>query len=367
MRYKPQLDQLRAFLNQEIDPQKRIDEILKMQYHFIELGDNGKEFDDLNRKYDKVIEDARFKLSLLNKTTEHKKIEIPKISKLWNNAHEKTESIHKFYYSILNQSKYKTFLVPIQDVYVLPEISNRIDTVISENQFDDNVRLETHFNNYVIGFKKGYFEFLEDYPSSAISFKEDIFSAATNLFTADIDYLRTNQNGKLIPENWDVLGERIGRFYCAWCIIIKRQSFFEPLFKTLAQPREEKTPLTFSGLFKHPYNQDLEKFKTILKSLNLIDENCSWREVDQHNNKVNKSDIGKFFNLLYNETTVFQKTDKRNDAICFCKEFGITAYKENEKPNTGRLVTVEQIVKSEYSKDEQTHYLAIIKRWIDKV
>lgn len=200
--------------------------------------------------------------------------------------------------------------------------------------------------------------------------------------STDILAIKTREKIFKLTRNITDIGDRLSAIYnlslvaldCYWFNIVFLNDIAKKEYNKLIEPpqtppppREEKTPLTFSGLFKHPYNQDLEKFKTILKSLNLIDENCSWREVDLHNNKVNKSDIGKFFNLLYNETTVFQKTDKRNDAICFCKEFGITAYKENEKPNTGRLVTVEQIVKSEYSKDEQTSYLAIIKRWIDKV
>jgi hypothetical protein len=143
---------------------------------------------------------------------------------------------------------------------------------------------------------------------------------------------------------------------------------FTPIQATLnTPPKQLKQPLTFSGLFKKPHNQDLELFKKKLQECNLIDSNYQWREVDNNGKKTPKNDIGKFFNWLYAETTVFSKTtDPTNESICFCKEFGVTAYKEGEKPSTGRIVTVESITKAGYDKESGIKYNTHFKTWINK-
>lgn len=126
-------------------------------------------------------------------------------------------------------------------------------------------------------------------------------------------------------------------------------------------------PLNFAGLFKYPYNQNMEQFIKILKECNLIDDNSQWRTVDNNGDRTRKNDIGKFYNWLYSETTVFSKTtDKTNECICFCNNYGIIAYKEGEKPKTGRMVAIESITKAKYNSENSKYYDIHFKTWLNK-
>lgn len=57
-----------------------------------------------------------------------------------------------------------------------------------------------------------------------------------------------------------------------------------------------KPQLTFSQLFKNPYNQDLDGFKSKLNECNLTDSNNTWRSIDVNGKKILNGDIGKFYN-----------------------------------------------------------------------
>lgn len=129
-----------------------------------------------------------------------------------------------------------------------------------------------------------------------------------------------------------------------------------------------KQPLTFARLFKHPYNLDTEKLKKKLKEINLIDDNYQWRTVDNNGKKTPSKDIGKFYDWLYTETTVLDKTpDKTAHCICFCAEFGIIAYEGTEnKPKTGRTVTAKLIRESTFDIELENKYNTHFKTWINK-
>jgi hypothetical protein len=124
---------------------------------------------------------------------------------------------------------------------------------------------------------------------------------------------------------------------------------------------------TFNSLFKYPHNQDLVQFKKKLQECKLIDDSYQWREVDNNGKKTPSKDIGMFYNWLYSETTVFNKTaDKTNECICFCKEFGILAYKEGEKPTLGRIATIKLITGAECDNESRTKYNTYFKTWLNK-
>lgn len=128
----------------------------------------------------------------------------------------------------------------------------------------------------------------------------------------------------------------------------------------------KKQPLSFLELFKHPYSQKMEGFKANLRKCSLIGDDNRWREFDVNGEKVSKNDIGKFFNWLYYDTVVMSKTsDKTNESICFCNEFGISVYKDKEsKPIEGRSVTSKLINNASYDPLTADKYNNVFKEWL---
>lgn len=129
-----------------------------------------------------------------------------------------------------------------------------------------------------------------------------------------------------------------------------------------------KQPLTFYQLFKNPFNKDLELFKKKLIDSNLIDNNYHWRTVDNNGKKIPIQDIGKFYNWLYSETTVFDKTpDKTAHCICFCTKFGIIPYEgKKNKPTIGRTATAKLIRETTFDSELELKYKTHFKTWINK-
>ncbi len=120
---------------------------------------------------------------------------------------------------------------------------------------------------------------------------------------------------------------------------------------TLKGIKPQKQPLTFAGLFKPEYIVQIDKFYNRLVANGLIDTNHIWREAE------NKNEPAKvYFWLLEKGVLKFNKPTPA--LICFCKEFGITAYKDNEPTPAPdiRAVTVKNLLNTKLTKEEKKHY-----------
>lgn len=153
---------------------------------------------------------------------------------------ERTEEyISKCYHSWFTQRGKKKplfYLQPIYDVFVFDRIERHFYIAMGKGLFDENVSLEAATKEYRNGFKKGYKEFTDKVRNDLRYNEGTIFKTATRFFSSVSWYPYTYKEGKIIPENWDILGENIGRFYAAWCIVLEYQDNFEPLFKKLYKP-----------------------------------------------------------------------------------------------------------------------------------
>jgi hypothetical protein len=161
---------------------------------------------------------------------------------LWKFEHTK-ECITKHYHTIFTQRGKKKpifYLHPIKDVFVFDRIYRVFEYTEKKGLFDENVNFEAATNEYCNGFKVGYKEFA-DKVSKDLRYNEGkIFDNATQFFSPVSWYPHTYKDGKIIPQNWDVLGEKIGRFYAAWCIVLENQNNFEPLFEQLYTQQQTK-------------------------------------------------------------------------------------------------------------------------------
>lgn len=193
----------------------------------------------------------------------------------------------------------------------------------------------------------------EDY----LTLKDRVEILKSKLTNADFDYIKCESN---LP-NLLIMSNIVE---CKYKKIIET-SFTGTTIKTPTQPKQR---IAFARLFKHPHNQDLEQFKKKLKDIDLIDNNYQWRAVDNNGKRLPIKDIGKFYDWLYSDTTVFDKTaDKTTHCICFCGEFGIIAYEGTEnKPKTGRTVTAKLIRESTFDSELKNKYNTHFKTWINK-
>lgn len=122
-----------------------------------------------------------------------------------------------------------------------------------------------------------------------------------------------------------------------------------------------KQPLTFPGLFKNEYVVKIDMFYSRLIANGYIDKKHIWREAE------NKNEPAKVYFWLLEKGVL--KINKPTPAlICFCKEFGITAYKDNEltpAPDI-RAVTVKNLLNTTLSKDEKNHFENVFLPFIIK-
>lgn len=104
----------------------------------------------------------------------------------------------------------------------------------------------------------------------------------------------------------------------------------------------KKQPLTFPGLFKDEYKGKIQLFYSRLVANGLIDKNHVWRET------TDKNEPAKVYFWLLGKV-VFKIIRPTPALICFCKEFGITAYKDTEPtpPDDVRAVTVKNLLIAE--------------------
>jgi hypothetical protein len=106
---------------------------------------------------------------------------------------------------------------------------------------------------------------------------------------------------------------------------------------------ESKQPLTFTQLFRDEYKEvrKMELFYSRLKTNGFIDKNHVWSE------NADKNEPAKVYFWLLDKGVMKTANDDTNALICFCKEFGVTAYKDTEPtpPADVRAVTTKNLLK----------------------
>ena len=113
-----------------------------------------------------------------------------------------------------------------------------------------------------------------------------------------------------------------------------------PLYKKPTNTKKQQ--LTFPGLFKDEYKGNIQLFYSRLIANGLIDKNHVWRETTEKNEPAKV-----YFWLLHKG--VFNINKPTPALICFCKEFGITVYRDTEPtpPADVRAVTVKNLLNAE--------------------
>lgn len=114
------------------------------------------------------------------------------------------------------------------------------------------------------------------------------------------------------------------------------------LHNTSQNKFKSKQPLTFPGLFKDEFKGKIQLFYNRLIANGLIDKNHVWRET------TIKNEPAKVYYWLLDKG-VFKMNKPTPALICFCKEFGITVYRDTEPtpPADVRAVTVKNLLIAE--------------------
>jgi len=99
--------------------------------------------------------------------------------------------------------------------------------------------LKSEVYTYAKRFNIGYNNLYDNYKTDPSYFHLNIFKEAITIKDIDPRSFIIKSNGRILPTNWGILGENIGRVYCAWCIILENQSLFEPLFVELYKVTSE--------------------------------------------------------------------------------------------------------------------------------
>jgi len=116
-------------------------------------------------------------------------------------------------------------------------------------------------------------------------------------------------------------------------------------------PRRQKQPLSFNGLFKVEYIGRIESFFNRLIANGYINDQHIWRDTE------NKNEPAKVYFWLLGKGVLKHNTPTPA-LICFFKEFGVTAYKDNEPtpPTDIRAVTVRGLLNTTLSPTENKHF-----------
>lgn len=157
-------------------------------------------------------------------------INIPILSKL-KAKNKPTTYVSKCYYETFfpkNRRKSLHRLLPIKDVFVFNGMCRVYEITEKKKLFDENVNFEIEINKYCNGFKEGYKAFTDKASKDVRYIEKEIFETAI-YFPHYCPH--TYKNDKIIPQEWDTVGEKVGRFYAAWCIVLEYQNNFEPRFK----------------------------------------------------------------------------------------------------------------------------------------
>lgn len=169
---------------------------------------------------------------------------------------ELTEAINKLWWgnglAKNGKLKYHPFVF-IQNCYVPGYILRLYYAACDRNWFAESVNMEQACNEYSIGFIKGYKDF-EIEANGKFGSEETVFNAIINFPYGE----------RPVPDKWNNYGERVGRLYCAWCIVIKHQNTFEPMFNKLVHNSDVHNEITFDSLFKVRANsQEVRKILEI--------------------------------------------------------------------------------------------------------
>lgn len=128
-----------------------------------------------------------------------------------------------------------------------------------------------------------------------------------------------------------------------------------------------KQPLPFLELFKYEYRvfEKMQLFYSRLENNGFIDKDKNWRDVPRKGNEP-----AKVYFWLLDKGVMTTANDDTNALICFYKEFGITAYKDNEPtpPADVRKITTKNLlkVKGKISPDEKKRFEQVFSPYLIK-
>ena len=129
---------------------------------------------------------------------------------------------------------------------------------------------------------------------------------------------------------------------------------------------ESKPPLTFLQLFKDEYKvpEKMKLFYSSLSSNGFIDESQVWRKT------ADKNEPAKVYFWLKKQIGVFNDNKPTPALICFCNEFGVTAYKDTEPtpPADVRAVTIKNLLMAEntITTDEKKRFKDVFSPYLSK-
>ena len=133
-----------------------------------------------------------------------------------------------------------------------------------------------------------------------------------------------------------------------------------------ARVRRERPPLTFLQLFKDEYKapEKMKLFYSSLSSNGFIDESQVWRKT------ADKNEPAKVYYWLKKHSGVFNDNKPTPALICFCNQFGITAYKDTEPtpPADVRAVTIKNLLMAEntITTDEKKRFKDVFSPYLSK-
>ena len=138
-----------------------------------------------------------------------------------------------------------------------------------------------------------------------------------------------------------------------------------PLYKK--PTNTPKPPLTFLKLFKNEYKvfEKMQLFYSRLENNGFIDKDKNWRDDPRKGNEP-----AKVYFWLLDKGVMQTANDDTNALICFCKEFGITVYRDTEPtpPADVRKITTKNLlkVKGKITPDEKKRFEQVFSPYLIK-
>jgi hypothetical protein len=209
------------------------------------------------------------------------KEDIPNIIKIYDTAIELTDSIHKAFTPYrYGRGNAGNQIVLLDEVYILKRFYDVVFDIIERNinnQFANDIKIDSLLEPYKNEFRRGYDETITNCVPTSISFKDDVFSAATHLHTP----FYYDPENNILPDTWGIIGYNFGRFYAAWCIVLKKQRFFEPLFSSMLSDISEENSAEVFFSERHTENSltnsDIKNTYTyIIEKIKNIDSSKGW-------------------------------------------------------------------------------------------
>ncbi len=171
-------------------------------------------------------------------------MKIPDINKIRKGV-QLTSSINSAWHSMAKVDKgsllFNGFELIFDGVWMPGYTKHFLDQAEKQNRFDESANLSNEYQKYAEGFTEGYNRYNSDHNNFI---KESVAGIIKhfNLFEEPVHVVKTSEvENKLLAHDWNGYGERVGRFYCAWCIIIENQTAFEPLFFVTKSVKTKKS------------------------------------------------------------------------------------------------------------------------------